>query len=150
MAYLRLRRSRTSRYVDGRTQGFRYVIEVLESSGLPLEIFVYQRKPIISGTDYTDVFSNVASPADFEEYPVGAPSCDAYPFFRLKSIDLVFRSMSLADDAWIALQNDIAQLIESLEFMNDLSLEEEVTFGTRPESSSSDSQSSSSSSSSST
>jgi len=137
--FIKLKKSETAIYVVGRTQGYRFTLEVLEAVGLPLEIFVYQRKPIISNTAYEDAFVNIASPGDLEEYPVGAPACAAKPFFRLSVVDLVFRSISLAEDAWTAIQGDIDQLIETMKFMNNLSVEEEVSFGTAPVESSSSS-----------
>lgn len=149
MAFLRLKRSQSAVYVDGRTQGFRFKVEVVEAVGVDPNIFVYQRKPIISGTSHEDVFTNVASPADLEEYAVGDVACPTEPFFRLDCIDLVFRNITLAEDAWAAILQDVDQLIETLGFMNDLSSMEEVTFGEAPVSSSSSSSSSVSSSSSS-
>lgn len=124
--YVRLRKERPVRYVDGRTQGYRFRLEVIEAANIPAEIFVYQRKPgTLPGAAPIDEFSNVASPADLEESPVGAPGPDA-PFFRLTYVELIFRNLDLAEEAIEDLENDIRCLIESLDQMDHFE-EEEIT-----------------------
>ena len=141
MAYLELKRSAQSVYVEGRTQGYRFTVEVIEAQGISDKIFVYLRK-IINGEIF-DEFTNIASPADLAEYPADEPveAIGTPPFFRLNAIDLVFRTEDLAEDAWIQIQQDCAQLIQSTNYMNNLDIEETVSFG--EETSSSDSSSSS-------
>ena len=141
--YIQLQRSDMVTYVDGRTQGFRYTIEVIRAVDMPSEIFVYQRKPIISDTSHEDVFSNIASPTDIEEYPVGDPASADRPFFRASAVDLVFRNLTLAEDAWEAIQSDVEQLVWALNMMDTLEPGEVASFGTAPQSSSSSSSSSS-------
>jgi len=147
--YIKLVKEAQGTYVSGRTQGYRIVVNATESSGIPKEIFVFQRKPG-SGADpavpYLDEFTNIASPADLEEYPVGAPIDPNAPFFRMATVDLVFRSEELAADAWAGILSDAAGLVEALNYMDNLSQVEEVIIGTPPTSSSSSSPSASSSS----
>jgi hypothetical protein len=143
--YIKIQRSSMTTFVEGRTQGFRILIEVLEASGLSKNIFVYQLKPAVGAEgDPVSVFTNIASPSDLEEYGVGLPVADpARPFYRLDSADLVFRNVELLEDAWAAIKNDIDELVRSLDHMDALAPTEEVVFGTEPVSSSSSSSSSS-------
>ena len=148
--YIKLVKEAQGTYVQGRTQGYRMVVRATESHAMPVEIFVFQRKPG-SGADphvpYLDEFTNIASPADLEEYPVGAPIDPNMPFFRLATVDLVFRSEEIAAEAWAGILSDTAGLVEALNYMDSLSQVEEVIIGTpTPSSSSSSSQPSSSSS----
>jgi hypothetical protein len=122
-----IRKSPISQYVEGRTQGYRVRLEVCEARLIPAEIFVHQRRPAttISGSPI-DEFSNVASPADLEEYPAFEPD-DTSAFFRLSYVDLVFRSLDLLNKAVDDIMDDIRCLVESLEQIDELSSEECIT-----------------------
>ena len=123
---LTIRKSEISEYVDGRTQGYSIRLEVLEARFIPAEIFVYQRKPgTLPGSTPIDVFSNVASPADLEEYAAGEPAADS-AFFRLHYVDLVYRNLDLLHTSIDELIQDIRCLLESLGKM-DLLVEESIT-----------------------
>lgn len=133
--YIELTREGIEQYVVGRTQGWRMVVTAsLASGGLPNEIFVYQRVNI--GITYSDQFVNVASPADIEEYPVGAPLNTEVPFYRLPYIDLVFRNVQLSNDAWNGIKQDVGELIRTLAAFDNLIVQEIVTFGSSSSSSS--------------
>lgn len=83
-------------------------------------IFVYQRVPSVpEGPDPDDVFVNVASVADMEEYPRIEPGPD-YPFFRLSSIDLVFRSVDIMDKVVARIKTDIRALLDNLAAIEEL------------------------------
>jgi hypothetical protein len=144
--YIKIQRSAMTTFVEGRTQGFRILINVLEASGLSESVFVYQLKPAVGAEGGpVSAFTNIASPSDLEEYGVGLPVADpARPFYRLDSADLVFRNPELLEDAWKGIKNDLDELIRTLDFMDDLVPGEEVVFGVEPASSSSSSSSSSS------
>lgn len=148
--YLKLHKQQIAIYTEGRTLGFRLVVGVVEAGGMPKEVFIFQRKTGFGVSPITDVFQNLASASDLEEYPVGSPdpSQPLRPFFRAAQVDLVFRSMSLMADAWRLIINDLSQLVETLNLMDNLTPAEEVTIGTPPSSSSSSHPSPSSSSSS--
>lgn len=140
MVYIQLTRQDQTVYVEGRTQGYRMLIEVTAAQGVSPNIFVFLRQ-IVNGVQ-DDVFQNVASPADLQEYPVNNPNPDTIaqpPFYRLSAVDLVFRTQDLAEEAWRDLQNDVAQLRQSLNYMNNLAVQEVVDFGTPTSSSSSSS-----------
>ncbi len=111
-------------------------------------VFVYQRFPSLPGeTAPDDRFVNVASVADLKEYPALAPASDG-PFFRLISIDLVFRSAALLDRTWNLIVEDLRALISNLNKLEILGTDLTIDIGQIYDSSSSLSSSSSSSSSS--
>jgi len=138
--YLKVKRSSMDpmhkRYI-----GYTYKVEVVDASGLPPEIFVFLRIPKPSDPAQSDdMFQNVASPADIQEYPVTTPVPGANrPFFRLSEVWLEFRNENLAEDAWRCMQEDFAALLDALEANAQLSVEEVVEYGTAPSSSSSSS-----------
>jgi len=144
--YIKLQRYGMTTYVEGRTQGVRIKIVAIESNQMPKEVFVFQRRPSAPPGESIDVFTNIASPNDLEEYPVGDITDIAHPFLRLDVVDLVFRSPEHAQDGIQRMVGDIAQLVESLNFMDSLVLQEEITIGNPPTSSSSSNSSPSSSS----
>ncbi|MFN2278164.1 MAG: hypothetical protein ACK2UR_11175, partial [Candidatus Promineifilaceae bacterium] len=117
-----LKVSEPSIYVEGRTEGYRVILEVVDAIGLPKEIFVFQRKVGSAGIRY-DEFSNVASPADLEEWQAGAPEEPDPPgqlFYRLSVLTLVFRSLDLLQQSVTDIKQDICLLLESLEQMDQL------------------------------
>lgn len=132
-AYIRLERYGMTAYVSGRTQGYRMQIQASDAVGMGNEIFVFQRMP--AGAGFNDVFTNVASPSDMDDYPVGAPDPGGM-FFRLAAIDLVFRNVTLADEAWSGIKNDVTELINTLELFENMELVEVVDFGNSSSSSS--------------
>lgn len=135
--FIRLQRESIAIFVDGRTQGYRMRVTALDAKGgLPNEIFVYQRVPY--GAQYSDQFTNIASPADIQEYPILTPDPGGV-FYRLDSVDLIFRNLALADDAWAAIKGDVEQLVQTFTFMEVLELTETVDFGSSSSSSSSSS-----------
>lgn len=140
--YIKLNKSDMTVYVAGRTEGYRYQVVVEEVIDMPAEVFVYQRKYNFGDvTAFSDVFSNIASPADLEELPIGAPdpSQPNRPFFRLSAVDLIFRSACLADDAYRVLKIELENLVRTLNYMDTLALAETIEIGTPPTSSSSSS-----------
>jgi hypothetical protein len=141
MAYLRIKRSSMTPLYRGYIVGFKFKVEVVEAVGLPPEIFCFLRIPKPSDPIQSDdVFQNIASPTDIQEYPVTTPEPGANrPFFRLSEATLEFRSESLANDAWRCMQSDFDALLTAIEEGSQLSVEEVVEYGTVPSSSSSSS-----------
>lgn len=135
--FIKLKRQAQQTFVSGRTQGFRMTITASDADGLPNEIFVFQRFPQIDANGQpVDGFVNIASPADLEETLVNAITDPTRPFYRLASVDLVFRNEDLLNEAWIGIQSDVNELIQSLKFMSRLAAAEEVSFGDQSSSSS--------------
>jgi len=85
------------------------------SAEIPLELFVYQRRPMPANvTTSQDIFSNISSSAGLEDYPIDEPGTDS-PFFRLSLLDLVFRSPDLLDKALATIKSDITCLVKELD-----------------------------------
>jgi hypothetical protein len=120
-----LRRSDIEEYVEGRTQGYRVRFDVVTAVCILAEIFVYQRQAGLEPGTTTDEFSNIASPADFEEYPVNNPS-EITGFFRLSYVDLIFRSVELLEQSAQDLISDVCSLVTSLDQL-DVLVEHDVT-----------------------
>ena len=137
---IQLRTKRTALQPEG---NHRLRIWVSDYEGLEPEIFVYQREPLLpEETSPEDVFVNVASAADMEEYPANAPAGDS-PFFRLSRVDLIFRSVDIMDRTWNAIKTDVEYLLVNLDKLDALGAEATWDFGVLFNSSSSSSSSSS-------
>ena len=123
-------------YVVGRTQGYRFTVQASEAhDGIPNEIFVY-----IVNTTLGDSFVNIASPGDILEIPVGAP-LPGGQFYRTSSVDLVFGSLDLANSAWEVMKTDVNELVQTLTYFQNMTVQEVITIGTESSSSSSSSDS---------
>lgn len=91
--------------------GYLISITVTEAECLPVELFVFQRRPLEEGAS-RDEFRHVTSLADIEEYEVGAPRPGA-TCYRLATVDLVFRNISLLFHSLRELKRDVCLLVES-------------------------------------
>lgn len=101
---------------------------------MPNTIFRYQREALNArdGT-YRLVFDGVCSPPDIEEFAEIEPTVGVYPeFCRLDYVDLVFRSQSVAEEAWRLLVEEVASLIETLNKMDIVKPEESLKLGNPP------------------
>jgi len=97
--------------VTRNADGYLISITVTEAECLPVELFVFQRRPLEGGVS-RDEFRHVASLADIEEYTVAAPRPGAV-CYRLAKVDLVFRSISLLFYSLRELKRDVCLLVES-------------------------------------
>jgi hypothetical protein len=114
-------------YDNNRIQGYRMVVDAsAQCGGMDPNIFVYQNQILPQGE--VNTFTNVASAADMAEYPVGAPNPGGV-WFRGCHIDLIFRNITLADDAWKCIKEDVDALINTLGVMETLEVQEVVVFG---------------------
>lgn len=78
-------------------------------------IFVYQLLPNIPhGIDGEDIFVDVASRHDMEEYPVGAPA-NGLSFFRKSSMDISVQDSIEMRNAVQLIEQDIRLLTETYE-----------------------------------
>ncbi len=92
------------------------------------EVFVYQRKqPIPPNTAEYDEYVNIASAADMEEYPANAPDTNLAPFFRLTSIDLLFRSVYLLYESVQVMEADLRALVQNLDYLDEEGYEETIS-----------------------
>ena len=80
-------------------------------------VFVHQLFPAVGSSPAEDRFVNWASVADLADRPIGAPGPDS-PFFRTSSMDLVYRSVALLDNAVATMKTDLTNLIANLDRMD--------------------------------
>lgn len=143
MARLVVTRTASTPYTRGFIQGVKYTVTVDSAEGIPAKIFVFLQMPPPNDTsDETSgrEFQNVASPDDLEDYPEDAPADGGNrPFFRLSTVELRFRSVSMAEDTWRCIEQDIRALIQAWEDSEILGSSETVVFGSASSSSSSSS-----------
>jgi hypothetical protein len=91
-------------------------------------VFVYQRKqPTPPNVDEYDEYVNIASVADQEEYPANVPDTQVAPFFRLTSIDLVFRSVELMYASIQRMEEDLRSLVKNWDYLDEEGTEETIT-----------------------
>ncbi len=113
-------------------RGFRLRIEVTAVTPDTVDpyIFVYRRNaPDVDGVEL-DVFQTVASFPDLAAYPRHAPpNPNQQPFFRLKHIELDFRSTQHAEEAWILVLAATNQLCAALDRSDTLTTTEVVWVG---------------------
>lgn len=120
-------------FVEGRTTGYRLYVEVKDPVNMPTEIFVHQRKPITWGPNpYKDEFIGVASPADLEEYPITTPIDALHPFFRLATVDLVFRNVDYLVEAAVGLGLDVQELTRTMDGLELLETPGDILVGKQP------------------
>lgn len=147
--YLKVRKYVQSTYVEGRTQGYRFRLEVIEAVNIDAEVFVHQKLPAAASGEIPTVFSNVASMVDLEEYPVGYSADNPEVFFRESFCDVVVRTLDQMEESLEDIQEDLTALLNAL-CDADGFVAEDWEFGSKASSSSSSESSPSSSSTSST
>lgn len=103
-------------------------VEASDAEDMDNRVFVWRRDPI---NPYTSVvlntFFTVASPVDMEEFPPEEPDpTKAYPFFRRSWVELDFRAVSDANEAWVKIVEVVCNLITALNLLENLELEAEV------------------------
>ena len=121
---IKLEKSQVSRFVEGRTQGYRVQLKVIETENIDPEVFVFKRDS--NSTEEVYSFANVASPADMEEYPTEATAAPGVSFFRRDTVALDFRNIQLLKDAVTGGKQDLSGRLCSLK-LNDELADEEIT-----------------------
>jgi hypothetical protein len=114
--------------------GFRFKVVAYGAYGMPDTIFRYGKEALSAkdGT-YRLAFDGVCSPADLEEFPEDDPTPDSYPeFCRLNYVDLVFRSQSIADEAWKTLVEEVSSLITTMNIMDQVKPQATLKIGDPP------------------
>ena len=101
---------------------YRMVVIVTHGNNVDKNLFLYLGMPLISGeTDNRAIFQGVCSPWDMTDVPVGEPDVDASPaWLRYDRVDLVFRSVTEATEAWALITDQISILLRTLEQLDDL------------------------------
>jgi len=129
-----LKRFTQVEYKSNSIHGFRFKVEAYGANLMPNKIFRYTREALNAREGaYRLAFDGVCSPADLEEFPENEPLVNVYPeFCRLDYVDLVFRSQSLAEEAWTLLVEEVAALLNTLKKMDNLTPQTELKLGNPP------------------
>ena len=102
------------------------------SANISKEVFVYQRRPLPPNNPaLEDSFVNIASVADLNEYPINAPGPD-FPFFRLSTIDLIFRNIDLMSVTVEKIKTDLNSLVKNVDAIETVTSQTEFTAGVVP------------------
>lgn len=121
---------------------YRLKVVASDAEGLENRVFLFRRDAINPYTsEATDSFVAICSPVDMDHYPPAEPDpAKEYPFFRMDTVEVDFRSTATAEDVWSIIKKEVCILLEGLDRLEILNLKEEVWCGTPPaESDSSDS-----------
>lgn len=94
------------------------IVTVTAQTGVgTLKLFVMRRNPMLLQPAFgeqhpdPDEFSHVASPVDLEEHPEDSPNLEAgSPYFRVASVHLRFRSITLAEEGRDAISSRLLLL----------------------------------------
>lgn len=118
---------------DQKYYGFALTATVTAATGLPAEIFMFQRGAApapAAGEQPRDQFVGVADPVDLEQLPPSAPDlANEIPYYREAEVTLYFRSADERQETLADIKADIAGLIESLTAMDTVSVTETETYG---------------------
>ena len=110
--YISLRKRVSDTYVDGRTQGYLLQLSVNEACHVDDAIFVFLRT-VDTDDEIQDQFTNIASPYELVNLPVGEPN-PGEQAFRMDAVDMVFRSLELLNQAFTDIVSDVQELISTL------------------------------------
>lgn len=132
---LYLRRYVQAPYTSPIITGFRFKVVAYGANLMPNTIFRYGREALNARDgSYRLAFDGVCSPADLEEFPEEAPIVGVFPeFCRLDYVDLVFRSQSLAEDAWNIIVEEVSNLVKTLNTMDVVKPEADLKIGSPPD-----------------
>lgn len=99
--------------------GYLLKVTVDSAHNIVPEIFVMQRDVYTPyAGEYTDTFYSIASVAELEFLPAGAPTPDSTNFYRTSVIELMFESLNELEGAWSTISGEVLLLAEA----NDLSI----------------------------
>lgn len=90
---------------------YRLRVYVSEAVGIGPEIFLYQMGGTFPGQPEEEMFSNVCSVPDLDEYPVDEPS-EGSIFFRKSNLDLTFRSLEYLNVTRDAIRLHVDELLQ--------------------------------------
>ena len=112
--------------------GYAVRVSVTNATGMPAEIFVFQRGAAPApgaGEQPQDVFKCVADPLDLEEIPVDAPDLlNEIPYYRKSEVTLGFRNADDRQSTIDDIASDIDGLVRAINAMTDLSETTTVTY----------------------
>jgi hypothetical protein len=106
---------------DITARGHRLKMTVIDSEDVTDKIFLWQyRAAVAPQTVDSDEFLGVASVADINEYPEDSPAAPPVTqYYRLSSIDLIFRNIDTLERAVKIIQEDIRDLLNNLNIIDE-------------------------------
>lgn len=114
-----------TRQPDAERQAHALRVEVTSATGVTPKVFVFRA----GAGGKADEFMCVASPLDIEEYPEDAADPEAgAPYYRVASVDLLFRSTVDLDETKALIADQLTTLVQALS-AGDMTEEETVTYG---------------------
>jgi len=116
---------RLTKTIDTNVQefdGIMLTIEAMDADDVSVPVFVFQREVINEAESTPDVrdkafFSNVASPNDWQELPIGVPEDEDIVLFLYHKIQVFVRTAADAEYIWTEVSKDVRALIEHHKFM---------------------------------
>lgn len=117
---IQLSTKKQENYVEGRTQSFTVVLEIVTNTRGDLELFmIYCR-------GNRQFFSHIASPVDMVEYGVD-PIVDVEGYYRAKKVTLVVRNEADADEVINLAKVDLDEFDRSTKNAEALAPEQIIT-----------------------
>lgn len=113
-ASVELRMSRTQDAIR-RYQTFSMKVEVINAVEVSDKLFVFHRGIVTgeAGSQTVDVFDRIADPLDLDRIPGVAPT-EEVPYYRRAEVILSFKTIVELEAAWAFIQDDVADLILSI------------------------------------
>lgn len=87
-------------------------ITATRGDGSPANVFVYQANTADYNTWVKNAsFTNVCSPNDWQELPIGVPTDDSVTLFRLNTVTCVCRTITEAETVYTSIVGDVKSLV---------------------------------------
>ena len=106
---------------DESLYGFSLQVVVTAASGMPPEVFIFQRGAApapFPNASVVDYFVCIADPVDLQEIPAIAPDLNQeMPYYRLNSVTLVFRDTDELEFTQNQIKGDLQNLVKSVNAM---------------------------------
>ena len=121
----------THRSTDRPRQSYALKVKAVEAEEMSPAIFIFQRpKTSPDGTREPDKFICVADAVDMEEVPELNPDLsDEMPYYRVDTVELVFRNLIDLDNTESDIKQDIADLVQSIAVMANMEMKEWTIVG---------------------
>ena len=117
---------------DRSLYGYSLKVTITAASGMPKEVFVFQRGAAPApapGEPLQDNYVCIADPVDLDEIPATTPDlAQEIPYYRLSQVTLAFRDLIELEECEGFLQGDLSTLVKSMNAMLVFTPQERVTY----------------------
>lgn len=123
-----------SNFYINKHHGFRLKVTATNNCQMEAEIFRYYRYPLAETDGKTiDEFTGICSWPDMTQLPASAPrDTDSPQAFRLAYFDIVVNTEDMATEVWNIVQNEVAELVATMNAGDVLEAEASVWIGPEP------------------